>query len=162
MVCSRAPSSDDGGEPAFGTEVQAYRFVWQEGERTLRHAGSDTADDRGSFRIGALPPGEYLVMAMPAGKARIFDDIGFMPKLGNVEAMSVGRMVRLSGRSDEQHASERLRAGLLSGDHVERERNARDDGRERGAIRTRRPTAARADGSRGRPRDERRGAGRVH
>ena len=31
--------SDDGGEPAFGTEVQAYRFVWQDGERTLRHAG---------------------------------------------------------------------------------------------------------------------------
>jgi hypothetical protein len=58
--------ADDGGEPAFGTEVRAYKSIWQRGERTLRLAGSDSADDRGNFRIGALPPGEYLVMASPA------------------------------------------------------------------------------------------------
>ena len=86
--------ADDGGEPAFGTEVQAFRFAWQQGERTLRLAGSDTADDRGSFRIGALPPGEYLVMASPAGKAGIFEDMGLLPKLGNAGTMSVGRMMR--------------------------------------------------------------------
>lgn len=85
--------SDDGGEPAFGTDVQAYRFVWQQGERTLRLAGSDTADDRGSFRIGALPPGEYLVMASPAGKSGVFDDIGLLnARLGDARAMSVARV----------------------------------------------------------------------
>jgi protocatechuate 3,4-dioxygenase beta subunit len=84
--------SDDGGEPAFGTEVQAFRFVWQQGERILRIAGSDTADDRGSFRIGALPPGEYLVVATPSGKTGVFNDLGILPKLGNIRAMSFGRM----------------------------------------------------------------------
>jgi hypothetical protein len=67
---------DDGGEPAFGTEVRALRYTWQNGERVLRPAGSARADDRGSFRIGALPPGEYVVMATPAGQAGPFDDFG--------------------------------------------------------------------------------------
>jgi hypothetical protein len=89
--------SDDGGEPAFGAEVQAYRFVWQQGERTLRIAGADTADDRGSFRVGALPPGEYLVVATPAGKAGVFDDLGILPKLGSARAMSFDRMTAAPG-----------------------------------------------------------------
>jgi hypothetical protein len=80
--------SDDGGEPAFGTQIQAYRFVWQHGERTLRIAGAAAADDRGSFRVGALPPGEYLVVAMPAGKAGVFDDVG----LFQARAVSFGRV----------------------------------------------------------------------
>ena len=87
---------DDGGEPAFGTEVQAYRFVWQQGERTLRIAGSATADDRGSFRVGALPPGEYLVVATPAGKTGVFADLAILPKLGNAGTMSFGRLATAS------------------------------------------------------------------
>jgi hypothetical protein len=99
--------ADDGGEPAFGTEVQAFRFVWQEGERTLRMQGSVTTDDRGSFRIGALPPGDYLVMAVPAGKAGSFDEMGFMPKLANIEAISIGRMARApEGPSDATMSSD--------------------------------------------------------
>jgi hypothetical protein len=61
--------TDDHGEPAFGTEVRAFRHVWELGERTLVVAGSDRADDRGGYRIGALPPGEYVVMATPPGQA---------------------------------------------------------------------------------------------
>lgn len=95
--------ADDGGEPAFGTDVQAFRFAWQRGERTLQLAGSATADDRGSFRIGALPPGEYLVMASPAGKAGVFEDMGLLPKLGNAGTMSVGRM--MSTASDPTNAT---------------------------------------------------------
>jgi hypothetical protein len=97
--------SDDGGEPAFGTEVQAYRFVWQQGERTLRIAGSDTADDRGSFRVGALPPGEYLVVATPAGKAGVFDEMGILPKLGAARAMSFGRIAASAPDSPSTNAT---------------------------------------------------------
>jgi hypothetical protein len=61
--------TDDRGEPAFGTDVRAFRYVWELGERTLVVAGSDRADDRGGYRIGALPPGEYVVMATPPGNA---------------------------------------------------------------------------------------------
>ena len=70
---------DDGGEPAFGTEVRALRYAWQNGERVLRPAGSTLADDRGSYRIAALPPGEYVVMATPAGQSGSLEDYGRLP-----------------------------------------------------------------------------------
>jgi len=54
---------DDVGEPAFGTDVRAFKYEWQGGERVLRLAGTDKADDRGSYRIAALLPGDYVVMA---------------------------------------------------------------------------------------------------
>jgi protocatechuate 3,4-dioxygenase beta subunit len=57
---------DDGGEPAYGATVQALRASWQGGERTFREAGRSRTDDRGAYRIGALPPGEYVVVASPA------------------------------------------------------------------------------------------------
>jgi hypothetical protein len=83
--------ADDGGEPAFGTEVRAYKSIWQRGERSLRLAGSDKADDRGAFRIAALPPGEYLVMASPAGDPANREDMALGgPLLGGV---AMGRMV---------------------------------------------------------------------
>jgi len=91
---------DDGGEPAYGTEVRALRYVWQEGERTLRLAGSTRADDRGSYRLAALPPGQYIVMATPAGDAGLLDEFGtFAPKVaaaGQV-AFGVGRPIQTQG-----------------------------------------------------------------
>ncbi len=55
---------DEAGDPAFGTQVRAYRYVMRTGERTLESSGSGQADDRGIYRIPALPPGEYIVAAI--------------------------------------------------------------------------------------------------
>lgn len=57
--------TDETGEPVFGTQVRAYRWVRQSGERMLQSAGSDATDDRGVYRIPRLLPGEYVVSAMP-------------------------------------------------------------------------------------------------
>jgi hypothetical protein len=84
--------ADDGGEPQFGIEVRAFRFVWQAGERLLRPVGSAHTDDRGSYRIGALPPGEYIVMASPAGDGGPLDEVGFpAPPLGLATSRSAVR-----------------------------------------------------------------------
>ena len=56
---------DDQGEPAFRTQVRALRYAWRDGEKRLQVAGTATADDRGVYRIPALTPGEYVVMAVP-------------------------------------------------------------------------------------------------
>jgi len=56
---------DEYGEPAPGTQVRVLRFVMRTGERTLQQAGQDTTDDRGMYRVYGLPPGEYIVSAMP-------------------------------------------------------------------------------------------------
>jgi hypothetical protein len=56
---------DELGEPAPNTQVRAFRYVLQNGERTLQGAGSDQTDDRGVYRIFQLLPGDYLVSAVP-------------------------------------------------------------------------------------------------
>jgi hypothetical protein len=56
---------DDFGDPAYNTQVRAMRYVLRGGVRSLQQAGSSMTDDRGMYRIPALPPGEYLVMALP-------------------------------------------------------------------------------------------------
>ena len=56
---------DDFGDPAYNTQVRAMRFVMRGGVRSLQQAGASMTDDRGIYRIPALPPGEYLVVALP-------------------------------------------------------------------------------------------------
>lgn len=91
--------ADDGGEPQFGVEVRAFRFAWQAGERLLRPAGSARTDDRGTYRIGALPPGEYLVMASPAGDGGLLDEVGFSaPSFGSAIGRSAIRESAVAGR----------------------------------------------------------------
>lgn len=57
--------TDARGEPAPGSVVRVLRYDWAAGERTLLEWGRDIADDRGSYRIPELRPGEYLVSAIP-------------------------------------------------------------------------------------------------
>lgn len=56
---------DESGEPTFGANVRAMRYVMRNGERTLQQAGNGTTDDRGIYRIPALLPGEYVVNVTP-------------------------------------------------------------------------------------------------
>jgi len=57
--------TDEAGDPAFGVSVRALRYVWRTGDRSLQQVGGGTTDDRGIYRIPALPPGEYVVTAVP-------------------------------------------------------------------------------------------------
>ncbi|HJU44717.1 MAG TPA: carboxypeptidase-like regulatory domain-containing protein [Vicinamibacterales bacterium] len=58
---------DDGGEPVSSTNVTAMRFQYVAGTRRLMPAGAegsnDRTDDRGTFRLYGLPPGEYFISA---------------------------------------------------------------------------------------------------
>lgn len=56
---------DERNRPAIGTPVRVMRWLMQSGERTLVTAGTGSADDRGLYRIFNLPPGDYLVSAVP-------------------------------------------------------------------------------------------------
>jgi protocatechuate 3,4-dioxygenase beta subunit len=66
--------SDDAGEPVVSTMIRVYRRSLMAGRRVLTPSGGQVAtDDRGMYRIGNLPPGEYVVVApvvpvtVPAG-----------------------------------------------------------------------------------------------
>jgi len=53
---------DENGDPLVGTQVRMLRQVTVAGKRQLQAAGIDTTDDRGTFRIGSLIPGDYIVV----------------------------------------------------------------------------------------------------
>jgi hypothetical protein len=55
--------ADDRGDPEFGAQVRAMRWVMRSGERTLMVASTATTDDRGVYRATGLLPGDYLVSA---------------------------------------------------------------------------------------------------
>jgi hypothetical protein len=56
---------DEAGDPVFGAQVRVFRYVMRSGQRVLQAGDTAKTDDRGVYRIGVLPPGEYLVAAMP-------------------------------------------------------------------------------------------------
>jgi hypothetical protein len=53
---------DENGDPLVGAQVRMLRQATVAGKRQLQPAGLDTTDDRGTYRIGSLVPGEYLVV----------------------------------------------------------------------------------------------------
>jgi protocatechuate 3,4-dioxygenase beta subunit len=56
---------DEHGEAVPNTQVRAFRYVMQSGQRTLLPVGSASTDDRGIYRVFSLQPGEYVVCATP-------------------------------------------------------------------------------------------------
>ena len=62
--------ADENGLPAFGVQVRVLQYRVVQGERTLAPVQTanllgEVTDDRGTYRIFGLPPGEYIVSATP-------------------------------------------------------------------------------------------------
>lgn len=58
--------TDEFGDPSMGTAVRPMRFVYSNGQRyAALIAQQDITDDRGTYRLSGLPPGEYIVTAVP-------------------------------------------------------------------------------------------------
>ena len=60
---------DEQGRPAPGVAVGVTKRRMQNGELVFVSGGSATTDDRGMYRVHGLPPGEYLVTALPPPQA---------------------------------------------------------------------------------------------
>ena len=59
--------TDERGEPVVGATVQALSRRTVAGMPKLEVSSMDLTDDRGVYRIGRLPPGEYVIV-LPAGR----------------------------------------------------------------------------------------------
>lgn len=59
---------DDYGEPVVGAQVQVLSRTIVAGMPKLEAGPTDQTDDRGIYRIGTLPPGDYVVV-LPAGRS---------------------------------------------------------------------------------------------
>jgi len=54
---------DEFGDPVAGAQVQSLRYRFQPGGQRLLPMGAGMTDDRGSFRLFGLTPGDYYVSA---------------------------------------------------------------------------------------------------
>jgi Carboxypeptidase regulatory-like domain len=64
---------DEDGEPLSRALVTVQRYQYVGGEKQLRPAGGEQTDDRGQFRVFALPPGDYYVSVSAGG---VMDRLG--------------------------------------------------------------------------------------
>jgi hypothetical protein len=58
---------DSAGEPLVNVPVQALKYAYADGQRTLTVVKTDETDDRGEYRLFWLPPGQYYINAVPQG-----------------------------------------------------------------------------------------------
>ena len=54
---------DEFGDPMVRASVSVVRPLWRNGRATMANVGQKYTDDRGRYRFGNLPPGNYLVCA---------------------------------------------------------------------------------------------------
>ena len=58
---------DEDGEAMPGATVRVMRYQYLQGDRRLVQAGTAQTDDKGSYRVWALMPGDYYVTATARG-----------------------------------------------------------------------------------------------
>src|SRR6185295_12880415 len=56
---------DNSGEPLANVPVQALKYSYEDGQRTLTQVKIDQTNDLGEFRLFWLPPGQYTISAQP-------------------------------------------------------------------------------------------------
>jgi len=84
---------DEKNRPSVATPVRVMRWTMQSGERSLTSAGAATTDDRGIYRVYGLPPGDYLVAAVPRN-ASTGEFVYSIADAGHAEAMTFSGVVR--------------------------------------------------------------------
>jgi hypothetical protein len=87
---------DEDGDAIPGIQVRALRYVWQDGQRTLRSGNGGSTDDRGIYRIFGLQPGDYVIGATPR-------NLGELPNPGIMreQVEAIRERAAAMGRGDQ-------------------------------------------------------------
>jgi hypothetical protein len=67
---------DEDGEPMPGATVRVMRYQYLQGDRRLVPVGTSQTDDKGSYRVWGLMPGDYYVSATGRGFGGIVEALG--------------------------------------------------------------------------------------
>jgi len=101
--------TDADGEPAVSAPVQALRYTYSEGRRTLTEMKGVTTNDRGEYRLFWLLPGKYYIRS---GGANTVTVNSFNPGVSAVHIMVPGDLnapqyapIYFPGTSDPQTAT---------------------------------------------------------
>jgi hypothetical protein len=64
----------ENGEPEMRAQVRALRLTMSGGVKRLQQTASASTDDRGTYRIFGLQPGEYVIAAQPLGSGAMMSE----------------------------------------------------------------------------------------
>ena len=107
---------DENNEPVVGTQVRVWRREWAGGRLRMTPGLNSITDDRGAFRIGQLPPGDYYVsvpstqMTMPISLVQKYVEL----QEGGRGTASTDLSRQLSASAGPQPSS----SGQRIGDHI--------------------------------------------
>jgi Carboxypeptidase regulatory-like domain len=104
---------DESGEPAYATQVRAFKYSMRSGERTLQQVGNATTDDRGVYRIPLLQSGDYIVMATPRDEGPAAAVVEMMKKVEEA-AVAAQRTGATATIEDAKIALSRMSAAAAS------------------------------------------------
>jgi len=85
---------DQNGEPLVNARVQALKYSYASGQKTLTPVKNDQTNDRGEYRLFWLPPGQYYINATPQSGQRggaVF--VVHSESLGTMRATADGRIL---------------------------------------------------------------------
>jgi hypothetical protein len=84
---------DENGQPATGVTVQLMRAVYNVRGKVYQGAGATSVDDRGVYRMFAVPPGRYYLMAgTPAGSTNLSGPRANLPRFSTMYYLSVSSL----------------------------------------------------------------------
>src|SRR5579862_1735769 len=127
---------DENGDPLVGAPVRILRQAIVAGKRQLQQAGQETTDDRGTYRLSALTPGDYVVvLPMTPNSDSLLD--GLLGKIGdrvnasfnvagrggggaggNVAVGGVGSLFNVQMAADLSGGADASTAGLTDDGHI--------------------------------------------
>jgi protocatechuate 3,4-dioxygenase beta subunit len=95
---------DEAGEPIVSTIVRSYRRVLMSGRRVFAQGNQVQTDDRGTYRIGNLLPGEYVIVVpivpvtIPAANVNAANRQNFSQSMQGL-SMGAGPMPGIGGQA---------------------------------------------------------------
>ena len=109
---------DDGGEPAVGLTVQAMSRIVLAGRARYLPVGSGRTDDRGTYRIASMQPGDYIVVIpqAPAAVPAVMLESMMKGVLGGGDLSGVMGMVDLA--SSGVNIGSAMQSGVRLGNYM--------------------------------------------
>jgi protocatechuate 3,4-dioxygenase beta subunit len=101
---------DEAGEPIIGIGVRALRRTWLAGRSRFTIAGSGQTDDRGVYRVGALRPGDYIVVIAQTAATMTASGGGMGPDPAMIQSLISG-----AGSNPDPNAMLANMAALMAG-----------------------------------------------
>jgi hypothetical protein len=104
---------DNNGDPLSGATVILQRRAYQNGVRTLQPAATAQTDDRGVYRIAAIPSGRYFLRASPPNPPAGMKEVPLPTYYPNVLDSRRASPIDMAAGADMKNLEVRVQQGAV-------------------------------------------------